>query len=240
MRLSIIFAAAMFLSSCHAVGQQAQRGDTGKNESSQTSVPWYQKPEWIAVVLTGVYVGCTAYYVVVTHRMLGQIASQAETAKDSAKAALLTANVAINAERAWIGVWFENISNKRDREALYSINVTNRGRTPARITAYTLGDPNGSPTHPPQPKVTPVDVWMNPQDTKNIGNFDVFDTVDAEVWQEVRTQGRCVVFFGWIEYRAIIDKREAGDEKTHRTLFRWDWDARNSVLREHPPSTYYT
>jgi len=56
--------------------------------------PWYKKPEWIAVGLTAIYVGITAYYAVVSHRTMKHILRQADIAKEAADAARVGADAA--------------------------------------------------------------------------------------------------------------------------------------------------
>lgn len=82
----------------------------------------------------------TLAYVIVSHKMLGQVQEQGKIARESADAALLNARAVINAERARLAVelklspFLGNVTVREDKMIAHiNVRCTNIGRTPAWI-----------------------------------------------------------------------------------------------------------
>jgi hypothetical protein len=52
------------------VGATPRASNPTTQQDNDNPRPWYEEPQWIAVILTALYVSATIYYVVVSHRML--------------------------------------------------------------------------------------------------------------------------------------------------------------------------
>ncbi len=185
--------------------------------------PWFKQPEWVIVWVTGVYtifagmtliaIAAQAYLM----RRQDEISRESvEVARDSAKAALLNAQAVINSERPWIFT-SARVKGQDLRHAFISFTATNRGRTPAEVTAisgsFTFADPDAmdwTPKYPMAAYELAHKQYLTTDGHMAISDINGFDCsiFGNERWDEVNAEGKRLVFYGHIVYRDLITREE--------------------------------
>jgi hypothetical protein len=149
----------------------------------------------------------------------------AEAASASAQAALLNAQSFIHSERPWILV---SIEPSRSQENSFTIMATNRGRTPARITATMdrtriAVDERRLPRVPEykrdEPNTPLVPIILVPGESAPIKSFcrdDVKALCDSEErFKRIETWDEKVYLYGKVIYEDLISPPEDHDHETN-------------------------
>ena len=191
--------------------------------SALRSWPWQERVAWGANIVLAIlgYVG-----IMIALSTLRKIERQtryseeaAQAAAESAKAALLHAQVMVRAERPWIVVTSEP-SIEKDNSFL--IVATNRGRSPARIersldTIATAADDSPLPGNPALGRgkeLNPVDgMILLPGESTSIGIFGrdgIYTLFETEKeWKESESGAVKVYLYGKITYRDLAESDHA-------------------------------
>jgi len=185
----------------------------------------------IALVVVGILGIITAVCTLII------IKKQTEAAVKAANAALMSAQVVINAERAWIvvemhpvyrrdehGYWFsEDGVQLTTKEILagehlaYSLRIRNVGRTPAQILSYQFVYsclPEGFKDIPPHSdgdiSQTGVFNHLLPNGSGPIEILPPFDigTYMTDSRTEIEDLKKTAVFHGWVKYRHMFSTDE--------------------------------
>lgn len=183
------------------VSTTPQANASTTQQGSNDPRPWYKKPEWIAVLLTGIYVGFTIYYVIVSHLTLKEISGQAKTAQQSADAASDNAEALMNSERAWL-----DVRMVEQNSYLYDFRIKNHGKTPAHSVAIkidfrhftTPDDANTSTNYLASPRM-----WSGGEEYP-ICELDTQSTLGVQAWGEIHEGRRHLVIRGEISYRNVV------------------------------------
>jgi hypothetical protein len=212
-----------------------QQGSPIKAETSnpkQAAAPQEAKPflthgEWIMGILTLVYV-------LISFFGLRAIEKQGDIAKGTAKAALLTAQAVINAERAWLDIDFVPV--RPGESGVHHFRVSNHGKSPGFVTGRLLGRgywdktvteiPLGS-TGTVTPEKLPLYNIIPPNTLTpiNILTFDVAQNSPGE-------EGQSVTYHGHLTYRDIF-------KQEHRTEIVYKFHSSGTFLEPLPKYSRY-
>jgi hypothetical protein len=216
-------------------------------EATQTEPPhWYTSPEWWLFIL-----GIPTLFVVGRQAVLmaehaEHLKGLAEAAADNAKAAKLSAQSVIDAERPWLVVQFEQINNlSTGAMPIFDITCLNQGKTPALIkrmdaTFKVVSSPFELST--PMEDLDPLDL----PELRFIVNKDSFtvwegihpDTISPiKDWTEIDLGGKLLVFFGRIEYEDIFDSVDES-ESPHTTSWCYVYEPSDLNLKFFGPEGY--
>jgi hypothetical protein len=215
-------------------------------EPTQTESPhWYASPEWWLFIL-----GIPSLFVVGKQAVLlsehaEHLKELAGAAADNAKAAKLSAQAVVNAERAWLVIGFVK-TNNTDTGALSEFGFTcrNPGKTPATVKRIDMGyrvvkDPLDLPIPMKEEDLIPVKL----PDRNFIVSTDGF-TLDAKVnpeeilFDKKGTGGFIVdiefaVFYGRIVYQDVFDSKEPRE-----TRWCFSYDIVNEAFVRAGPDEY--
>jgi hypothetical protein len=179
---------------------------------------WQEQVTWGANIVLAI-VGWAGIYFAISllrkiDRHMAYAESAAESAASSAKAALLSAQSVIHSERPWILI---TIEPSRSLENSFTIMATNRGRTPARITATTdrtriAVDEKRLPRTPEykreEPSAPLVPIILVPGESTTIRSFcrdDVKALCDSEErYKRIETWEEKVYVYGKAIYEDLI------------------------------------
>ena len=213
-----------------------EKKDTAKTNSKKPpeKPPWWDVA-WSTIALTVIGV-VTAIIALCTLRDIKRQTKNAENAaiaaRDSANAALLNAKATVNAERAWIDgeiieakynaptadqvreqIMGKNLSQEPD----FTIQVVNRGRTPARIAQWKLlidfefsRIENGEALYS---KDRALHLLMGTNKPEFLETFDLQPHIDQ--WESAGEEKKSIIVKVIVEYFDII----SGDETLHETSF---------------------
>ncbi len=190
--------------------------------------PLHERISWAAnLVLTILgYAGILMAYSLLKkiERQTAYAESAAEAAAAASQAALLNAQAVIHSERPWILI---TIEPSRSMENSFMITATNRGRTPARITATAegiriAGDERHLPTTPQyrkeEQKAPLVPIILVPGESTTIKLFsrdDVKALCDSEeTFKRIETWEEKIFIHGSVVYTDLI---AAPDSEAHQT-----------------------
>jgi hypothetical protein len=220
-------------------------------ETTQTEPPhWYTSAEWWLFIL-----GIPTLFVVGRQAVLmaehaEHLKGLAEAAADNAKAAKLSAQAVIDAERPWLVVQFAQ-TNNLDSGAMPMFDITclNQGKTPALIKRLDGG--HKIVRNPSETLELPIPMeGLRPlrlPDLVFIVNRDSFkvwpgikpeDILTAENKRpEINMATEFLVFFGRVEYDDVFD---SGDEskEPHVTSWCYIYDPSKSALQSSGPKGY--
>lgn len=192
--------------------------------------PWplHEKISWAAgLVLTVLaYVGIMMALSLLKkiERQTAYAEAAAEAAAGSAQAALLHAQATIRAERPWLSI---TVEPSRSMENSFTIMATNRGRTPARITAtaertriavderHLPGTPEYDREEPSAPLVAIILVPGDSMPIKPFCRDDVKALCDSEErFKRIETWEEKVYIYGKVIYEDLIS---APEDQGHET-----------------------
>jgi len=196
-----------------------------------TQVPWTypQMITWganLILVVLG-YVGIVKAISLLKkiERQTAYAEAAAEAAAASAQAALLNAQSFIHSERPWILI---SVEPSRSQENTFTILATNRGRTPARITATAdrtriAIDERRLPRAPEyrrdEPETPLVPVILVPGESTPIKSFcrdDVKALCDSEErFKRIETWEEKVYLYGKVTYQDLISPPDDQDHETN-------------------------
>jgi len=202
-------------------GQQGQGGASGtdnpssatKQDATKNETPhWYTSPEWILAIVgsfTFVVIGWQAW----------ETRRSADAASEAAKAALLNAQAVINSERAWIDG--EIIHRQQVGINCSALNVSNHGKTPAKLLAYEIRWgylPEGVPfsSQPLDRKTTEtVNRLIGSNDPYRVGDWFRIDKMfeESPCTSDMDTGVLCIT----ISYEDVIANQ--GKRELHKTTF---------------------
>jgi hypothetical protein len=145
-----------------------------------------------------------------------------EQAQKSADAAFLNAQAIVNAERAWI-----HITLAMHSISLYSINVTNHGKTPARILDYQFSikslpaDMGISPENLAGPlSEVAINTFIGASAEKTLGSLEVWKQF-GEFQEEIRVGHQIGIFQVIVRYKHIVIDDETCES---RAVYRFNSD----------------
>lgn len=189
---------------------------------------WQEQVTWGANVVLAIvaYIGVMMAISLLKkiERQTAYAETAAEAAATSAHAALLNAQATIDAERPWLLV---TVEPSRSMENSFTVMATNRGRTPATITATAerisiAVDERRLPAVPEYKKEEPsaplVPIILVPGESTPIKTFcrdDVKALCDSEErYKRIETWEEKVYLYGKVAYMDLISARE---NQTHET-----------------------
>jgi hypothetical protein len=195
-----------------------------------SAAPWplHEKISWAAnlvlVVLGYAGIMMALSLLKKIDRQTAYAEAAAEAAASSAHAALLNAQATIHSERPWLLI---TVEPSRSVENSFTITATNRGRTPAIVTAtveFTAIAANEShlPSTPDyrqeEPSAPQVPVILVPGESTPIKTFcrdEVKALCDSEErFRRIETWEEKIFLYGKVEY---IDLISAQDDQNHET-----------------------
>jgi hypothetical protein len=200
-----------------------------KTKSSESEPPWWHVfftwPEGItawALIATLIVFCIQANLMRIHAKEFKQLAG---AAADNAKAAKLSAQSVIDAERPWLVVQFVQTNNlETGALPIFDITCINQGKTPALIqrmdaTFKVVTNPLALPVPMKDlgPMVLPDLRFIVNRDSCKVWEGLRLDTilVSATDWAEVYIEGKFLVFFGRVEYDDVFDSGES--KKCHIT-----------------------
>jgi hypothetical protein len=201
-------------------GGNKHASETAAQQTNNDPRPRYKKPEWIAVILTGIYVTITGYYVVVSHRTMNLILRQGDIAKEAADAAKLSAQAVINSERALLLIeWADSAIAQIDFWA------RNCGRTPCEILHWHIdtAHPDAGDNLPDVPYYGSEGAeflhkqWLASGSRVAIASFYGESETPADLWQDVIHSRKRLCYVGRVKYRDMFSK------EIHETRFCYFW-----------------
>lgn len=189
---------------------------------------WQEQATWGANILlavlgyAGIMMALSLLKKIERQTAFGEVA--AEAAANTAHAALLNAQSVLHSERPWLLI---TVEPSRSMENSFTIMATNRGRTPARITA-TLDETiialdekylPGVPEYEREESATPtVPIILVPGESTAIRSFcrdDVKALCDSEErFKRIETWGEKLFLYGKVVYLDLISP---SDEQIHQT-----------------------
>jgi hypothetical protein len=209
-----------------------ETADEHKKSTQAKSPHWYETPEWwlvIAAIPTLIFVGWQARATSVS----------AAAAKEAAKAALLNAQAVINSERAWIEA--ELIQKTTIGVTRYDLEITNHGKTPARLSHYEInyGFPKDDGT------------WsletLDRKDTRNLRFFlgsdktiKVRDFNMEDMFASLRNPPPNIGFLCFTINYADVVSVETKDREGHKTSFVYQYNVLLGSLERISIFTQYT
>ena len=195
-----------------------------------TAAPWtwQQEVTWganlILVIMGYVFFWMARSLLKKIERQTAYAEAAAEAASASAQAALLNAQSFIHSERPWILV---TVEPSRSLENSFTIMATNRGRTPARITATTERTriaidekrlpktPEYKSEEPSTPLIPIILVSGESTAIKSFCRDDVKALCDSEErFKRIETWEEKVYIYGKVVYRDLISP---SDDQEHET-----------------------
>jgi len=221
----------------HPASPHDERSPAADAATPENKPPhWYESPEWVLVIVGVVTAGVIWFQSWATLRAARATERMIEPTAKSAEAALLNAQAAINAERAWLLVTME-----RKATDYYALVVTNHGRTPAEILGLQrvenfpektddLPDaPNyGLPTEFLHRRIlVPNEVWI--YETTSLGQV-----VPADTLPDISNSRRRYYQYGVVRYRDAL----SGTEHETRFSFMFSPTLQNWIVNG--PTREYT
>jgi hypothetical protein len=196
---------------------------TPKAWTWQEEVTWGANIVLAAVGYVGVWLGFNLLKKIERHIAFGE--SAAESAAASAHAALLNAQAVIHSERPWILI---SVDPSRSKENSFTVMATNRGRTPARITATAeqamiAVDEKYLPIPPEydrdDTKPALVPIILVPGESTAIKSFcreDVKPLCDSEErFRRIETWEEKIFLYGKVVYKDLISPPDGQDHETN-------------------------
>jgi len=196
---------------------------TPKAWTWQEEVTWGANIVLAAVGYVGVWLGFNLLKKI--ERQIAFAESAAESAAASAHAALLNAQAVIHSERPWILI---SVDPSRSKENSFTVMATNRGRTPARITATAeqaiiAVDEKYLPIPPEydrdDTKPALVPIILVPGESTAIKSFcreDVKPLCDSEErFRRIETWEEKIFLYGKVVYKDLISPPDSQDHETN-------------------------
>jgi len=165
-------------------------------------------------------------------------------ASNAAVASKLGARAAVNAERAWLRVTMNQYPNQRDERCLV---VHNDGKTAARVTGYCLGAQHidvgsNEAIHPEERQIIPFSHWVQTKASDNLKWFNIVKEMQDSIPPgNIPSANALKVFYGLVEYEALIEMDEYGKiSRRHKTYFWYEWSTTTHDFVSKPEYTRYT
>ena len=190
---------------------------TANNQTGEDYPPNGNTPaQWILIIVTAITAAFICWQAWETKKA-------AKATRDSAKAALLNVQAAINTERPWLVVTAQHQIDNPPKK--FSFRITNQGRTPARIIKQEVAgeffpNPMGLPIPPVyHPDVIPLGLLVQ-------GNSFAVFPVEPERWaiergmkeQEIDGARMFLCVYGRVVYEDLISR---GTESAVLRETRW-------------------
>jgi hypothetical protein len=222
-----------------------------ETQSSESGPPWWHVfftwPEGITALalIATLAVFCIQANLMRVHAK--EFKELAKAAADNAKAAKLSAQSVIDAERPWLVVQFVQTNNlSTGALPIFDITCINQGKTPALIKSVdaafkVVTNPLELPVPMKDlgPMVLPDLMFIVNRDSFKVWEGLRMDTilVSAADWAEVYIEGKFLVFFGRVEYDDVFD---SGDDSKKPRVTSWcySYDPSKSELRSYGPKGY--
>ncbi len=199
-----------------------------KKDSGRQPYQWHELyapaniPNWFLAVLAG-WAGLMAL------KTLRTIERQTTATEDAAKAALLSAQAVINAERAWMIVTVEEFKPKEIvGELCFLIGAINRGKTPSKVlnqchSILFVDSPDNLswPAHYEQQTASRMGDFIVASDSFPIGKTVRPRSLrlDAEKEGKLKPTDRWVIIYGQIVYEDVFASGEDLTRSPHETTW---------------------
>lgn len=168
---------------------------------------------WSNWVLVAITLGATiaaAVATIIAFRTLRLLSEQTRDTKRAVEAAYLSAKAMINSERAWIEISlgapiFDPMGENPDTGYMWSVRITNHGRTVAKVESYKIASDSVSGklnldvlNH----RTQNYNVLLGVGENIGLTNIDLDDIPD---WENVSNRTKTALFHIVINYRDVVD-----------------------------------
>ena len=187
--------------------------------------------------------GAAVAGIIIAARTLRQIRDQATSGRDSARAALLSAQAVIDAERPWFVV---SIEKSKPSFNFWRIRITNKGRTPGQLVelfedrifvdtpeSLPLPPKYSSPTYAPD-----TSFFANGESFTIRETYDDDGFLPKDIWeQQSKTKLDFLVVYGKVSYKDTFTGGR-GNEILHETRFCYLWQGPQECFVPCGPAEY--